>query len=628
VATAYRAFISYSHRDERIATWLHRSLEAYRVPSKAVGVTTRVGRVPLRLTPVFRDREELPASSDLGSVVTTALESSMFLIVICSPSAVASRWVDGEILAFKRTHGEGRILALIVDGEPNASSSPATADKECFPHGLRYQLGADGELSDQPAEPIAADLRPGKDGKRLAKLKLVAGLTGLGLDDLVQRENQRRVRNLAMITAAAVVGMIFAIGLAIYANQRRIEANEQRQIAERESATARAASDFLVGTFVLSNPATENPRTITAFTILDRSAQRIQTELAGQPMVQARLIDTLGQAYNNLGLFNEARDTIERSSRELDQAGPAGAGARVTLAATYFHMGKLDKALDVVHRAQTILTPDTSDQSELLAKAASMEGVIHGGAGDIQNGIIAFNRALDFYRRTSRPDPHHLAATLQDLGMLLSDDGQFTEAERALNEALTIARRSLGEHHLLTAQVWYALGLNAFLAGKLPVAETRIAKALIIERQVLDPDNPIIADALSMQGQIFQGEKKLSEAKASLEQSIALYRRAFKGPHYQIGITEIYLALVESDRGHTEAALHILEDAKHNYDVSYGKLHANHGDLLVNRATILAHAGRISAAKQDCAAGLKILGRTLGEQANYTKSMAAVCAKI
>ncbi len=118
----------------------------------------------------------------------------MFLVVICTPAAVASRWVDGEILAFKKTHGEDRVLAVIAAGEPYASVSSATANQECFPLSLRYRLGADGELSDVPAEPIAADLRPGGDGKRLAKLKLVAGLTGLKLDDLVRRETQRRMR--------------------------------------------------------------------------------------------------------------------------------------------------------------------------------------------------------------------------------------------------------------------------------------------------------------------------------------------------------------------------------------------------------------------------------------------------
>ncbi|MDZ4373915.1 MAG: toll/interleukin-1 receptor domain-containing protein, partial [Phenylobacterium sp.] len=271
---AYRAFISYSHRDRDFAQRLHRAVEGYRIPGKLVGKVTAVGEVPRRLRPIFRDREELPASGDLSAELTAALRGSMFLVVICSPAAAASRWVNEEILQFKRVHGEGRVLALVVDGEPNASAAVGREHRECFPHALRFRMGPDGELSQTPAEPIAADFRREADGPRLATQKLIAGLTGLKLDELVQRETQRRIAQMTAVATGAMVGMVVTGGLAFYANSLRIEANRQRTIAQHEAAAARAAADYLVGTFELSNPATENPRTITALTILDRSAER------------------------------------------------------------------------------------------------------------------------------------------------------------------------------------------------------------------------------------------------------------------------------------------------------------------------------------------------------------------
>ena len=86
-AFRYRAFISYSHRDAAWADWLHKAVERYRVPRALVGKTTAVGVVPARLTPLFRDREELPAATDLSSVITAALESASHLVVLCSPRA-------------------------------------------------------------------------------------------------------------------------------------------------------------------------------------------------------------------------------------------------------------------------------------------------------------------------------------------------------------------------------------------------------------------------------------------------------------------------------------------------------------------------------------------------------------
>ena len=628
MAPRYSAFLSYSHRDKAVVVWLHRTLETYRVPSKLVGLETPFGVTPARLLPLFRDRDELPASADLGGAITAALAASQFLVVICSPAAAASRWVDQEILSFKRMHGEGRIFALIASGEPFASASPETADQECFPPSLRFKIGPDGELSDEAAEPIAADIRPGGDGKRLAKLKLVAGLLGVELDALVQRETHRRIRRMAIISSAAVVGMIFAVGLAFYANARRIEANQQRQVAEREAATARATADYLVDTFRLSEPSTQNPRTITALSILDRSAERARTELADQPVVLARLISTLGMAYNNLGLANEARQAIEGSAPAIAKAGADRADAQLTLAGTYLMLGQLDRAMTTVAKAQATLGSDLANRPDVRVRAAVTEGMIHAAAGETTQGIAAFDRALAIYRTSPAINPARLATVLQARGNLLSDDGQFAAAETSLAEALKLNRSTLGDHHMETGQTWFALAQNAFLAGDLPLAETRIANALKIEREVLDPDNPIIADALSMQGQIYQAQKRLLEAERSLEQAVAIYKKAFAGPHYLIGIAEVYLALVESERGRTEMALRILDDAKHNYDLSYGRIHPNHGDLLVNRATILARAGRRREAEADCAEGLKILAQTMGPQASYTRSMTAVCAQI
>lgn len=622
----YRAFLSYSHQDKAIATWLHRTLEGYRIPSKLVGKKTALGVVPARLTPIFRDREELSASHSLGQEVRAALDRSDFLLIICSPAAAASRWVNEEILAFKRIHGEQRVLALIASGEPLAP--PLRAGEECFPPALRFQLTADGELSDLPAEPIAADLRTEADGKRLAKLKLIAGLTGLKLDELVQRETQRRLRNAALVTGVATAGMIFTGALAAYANARRIEANQQRAIAEREARAAKTASDFLVGTFILSNPATENPREITALAILTRSAERARNELAEQPKIQAQLIATIGRAYNNLGLLKEARELLEKSSPTFAKAGADGADAELTLAMTYLQLGLIEQASASVHTAELLVGPNQSEHTDIRANAEFTRGMIHTAEGRLGPSLSAFERSLELYRSMPQGDERKIAAALVSQGSVLSDDGQFAKAEASLLEALTIHRRTFGEHHLSTGQTWFMLAQNAFLAGNLPIAEKRIAIALDIERKMLDADNPIIADSLSMQGQIFHGQGRLAEAEGSLEEAISTYEKAFGGPHYLIGIAQIYLALVESERGRTGKALAVLDEAKRNYDASYGKLHANHGDLLVNRATILARAGRRQEALADCAAGMKILNQTLGAGAAFTKQLGEVCAKI
>jgi hypothetical protein len=208
----YWAFLSYSHTDKKWGDWLHKALETYRVPRRLVGKDSRNGKIPARLFPIFRDREELPVSADLGSNINEALRESRYLIVICSPRSAQSRWVGEEIKTFKRLGREDRILALIVDGEPNASDGKPgfKVENECFHKAMRYRM-VDGEPSEVRSEPIAADAREGKDGKPNAKLKLLAGLLGVNYDDLKQREQERRRRRTRMTAVAALI-LVAAFG--------------------------------------------------------------------------------------------------------------------------------------------------------------------------------------------------------------------------------------------------------------------------------------------------------------------------------------------------------------------------------------------------------------------------------
>lgn len=238
----YWAFISYSHRDKAWGDWLHKALETYRVPKKLVGqATTRGERVPARIFPVFRDREELPTAADLGANLKNAIEQSRYLIIICSPSSAKSQWVNEEILTFKRLGRANRVLALIVDGEPWASvAKPGVpVERECFPPALRFQLGTDGQLSDVQAEPIAADARAHADGRQNALLKLLAGVVGVNYDELRQRERIRRRRRrmwLGGFAAAAV-----AVSAVVWTRFDAAEREKRFEAAQAELGRARQA---------------------------------------------------------------------------------------------------------------------------------------------------------------------------------------------------------------------------------------------------------------------------------------------------------------------------------------------------------------------------------------------------
>ncbi|WP_338305093.1 toll/interleukin-1 receptor domain-containing protein, partial [Bradyrhizobium ottawaense] len=201
--TRYRAFLSYSHKDADWGRWLHKELERFRVDRDLVGRQTPLGPVPPNLRPIFADREDFASSPSLKEATSRALEASEFLVVICSPRSAKSFHVNEEIRLFKASGKSSRVFPIIVDGEPNS------LEAECFPPALKRQVTASGELSEVTEEPIAADARDFADGRELAKLKIVAGLLGIGLDEIRKRAARAaRKRFVVLSGVAALMGLL------------------------------------------------------------------------------------------------------------------------------------------------------------------------------------------------------------------------------------------------------------------------------------------------------------------------------------------------------------------------------------------------------------------------------------
>ena len=182
--------------------------------------------------------------------------------------------------------------------------------------------------------------------------------------------------------------------------------------------------------------------------------------------------------------------------------------------------------------------------------------------------------------------------------------------------------------HLTTGRNLYALALVAYSAGKYDLAETRIRQSLQILAKMLDQTNPIRANALSLQGSIYQGQGRLAEADRALEQSVLAYRQVYSRPHHNIGFAEFYRAQVAADLGRLDDALAYLDDARINYEASYGKTNPNIGELMVTRASILAKAGRLPEARQQCSEGLDMLFKTVGPDHSFTQGLKKTCDAI
>lgn len=217
----YNAFISYRHHplDIKVAEQIHKGLEHYRIP-KAIK-KNHDGKLRL-----FRDKEELPITSNLTDDITKALENSDFLIVICSTHTKESIWVQREIETFLKTHDHSRVLTVLVDGQD---------PYEILPEILCSQESIDPETGEKamlPIEPLSCDWRVGKRKAYLEELpRLAAALLGCGYDELRQRERQYRTRRLVTVFSLAMAAALGLMSYVLFNSLQIQKMNDQLTVA-------------------------------------------------------------------------------------------------------------------------------------------------------------------------------------------------------------------------------------------------------------------------------------------------------------------------------------------------------------------------------------------------------------
>lgn len=539
-ATQYFAFLSYSHQDSADADWLHKELERFRVPSSLAGRLTSHGVIPKRLTPIFRDRHELAASHDLGAEIREALQGSHCLIVLCSPAAAASEWTNAEIELFKRLHPDGCVIAAIVSGEPFASEMKGRESEECLPPALRQKYDRRGRPTGRRAEPLAADLRDSGDGRRLGFLKVVAGMLGVGLDDLVQRDQLRKQRRLAGISAASFVGMLAAGVLAVTAIQARDAARDQRREAE-------GLVEFMLGDL------REKLEPIGRLDALDGVGSRVLDYYSKQ--------DT--SELSDSGLLQRSR-AVSLMAEVATARGDVGSALRLYTEA-------LDGTAEAVRR-------DPDDPQRLFNHAQNVFYIAQ--VARFRGDRDATERALREYKRLAdrmvalEPDNMRWRMEAQygdfNLGVALYDQQRFAEASALFQHALaTIQALASADPDNNEYQMQYVEALAWFSDARLSTGRIDDAGALrerhvrLLEsikarrngdveyRQRLVPGYQRLGNLFAARGQLKEAEQNL---RAAILESDSLLEIEPKNNNWREHASRVRLRLAEFLIGTGKAA--------------------------------------------------------------------------
>lgn len=537
----YTAFISYSHADEKWARWLHNALESYRLPArlmKAQGLTRA------RLTPVFRDRDELASSGDLSATIVDALKQSENLIVICSPNAKASRWVNAEVEQFLQLRDAARVFCLLIDSPVDSFPPALTADS---------------------VEPLAADARAQADGKNGAKLKLIAGMLEIGLDELKQREAARRYRRLAWVAAGSLGGMTLAVVLSLLAFQARSAAEKEAaraQAAEtravRESEIANQITQFLVSLFESSDPRVAKGQDITAREVLDGSKLRIDSAFVDEPEIRARLLETIGRVYESLGVYDEAgaafETALELRRANADNEPISFASALIDLGWLNLWIGKLERSETHFREALLILESELTPPDIDIAMAMNYVGVVLYRRQALNDAQHYLEGALAMVEASADADEQDRLAVAGNLANLLAAQGRGAEAEPLYREILANNRREYGEIAVDTAFAHDNLALALHDVGKLDEAHLHYVEAVRILELVYEPNHPELGQTYHNIATILYERGDMERAEDYARRSIEIHRKEVGEGYFMLGDSLVILAEVLVSAAQIEAA--------------------------------------------------------------------------
>jgi non-specific serine/threonine protein kinase/serine/threonine-protein kinase len=268
----------------------------------------------------------------------------------------------------------------------------------------------------------------------------------------------------------------------------------------RAEAATRAVNEFLqkdllaqASAFNQARADTKPDPNLTVRTALDRAAARIEGKFATQPLVEASIRQTIGSAYIDLGLFQEAERQVERAlslrRRELGEKHADTMASMSSLAAAYERHGKLKEAEPL------------------------------------------YVKVLDSERRQLGDDDPITLGTMNGLAVTYGREGEFLKSEAIYKRLVPMEQRVLGEENFQTLRSMGNLAATYDLLKKYDLAEPLYVKTLELKRRVLGDENPETLDTITNLGELYCERGEYRKAEPLFADALRTYRRVLGDSH-------------------------------------------------------------------------------------------------
>ncbi|HTQ79761.1 MAG TPA: tetratricopeptide repeat protein [Thermoanaerobaculia bacterium] len=567
-------------------------------PTSFGGLTALTGLAPGPMTPDYASPEQLA-----GGPITTATDVYGLglllyeLLVGLSPRAVAQRlgpgWADrlpSQALA---------ALAASADATENT-------EKRRLAHRLQGDLDTilGKALAPEPERRYGTAAALGEDIARYLTQRPVAARR----PTLSYRLGRTLLRH--KLAAALALGVCL---LAVYASVQTflVLQESQREAAQRRR--AEVLNDFLQNMMRRANPEKSRGRTLTVRQMLDLGAQELAAStLRRDPETWAALLETVGDTYADLGFYDEARRYLEQALALRQKQRNPSREAALELAGNWSLLGsvalaqeRLPASRDAYQRALALRTRELSGRAD-LSRVRDWNGL--GRVALAFQDVPTAERYLTQAWAASRAAPEgqrELAETLNNLGQLAADRGQYPRAQVFFQAALGQFRKTLGDDHPDTIKVRSNLAFILYHRADYAAAESLYQETVDLRRRLLGPDHPDLARALLELAIVQRRCGHLAAARANLDELLKI-RREHRFPLNE-DEAETWKLL-----GYIALDQHQLDTAENAMEKCFEVYRSLPGEHRTDLADALAGQARVRRERADLPGALALARRSLG----------------
>ncbi len=268
--------------------------------------------------------------------------------------------------------------------------------------------------------------------------------------------------------------------------------------------------------------------------IFQAALREIEARFAGQPLVQAQLLQSVASVLRNLQIPDRAAAPQERAleirRRELGDAHPDTLSSFVEAGTLYFYQGRGEDAESSLRRAAETARRELGSDHRLALQAINMLGVLLHGDGEYAESAQCFGEVLEIGRRVLGEDDELVMTAMGNLSYALDEQGKHAEAEPLIRECLQRRRRVLGNDNPSTSWAAGRLGANLRDQGKLQDAEPCLREALEGYRRVKGDEHSRTLSAMRALSTLLRETGELEEAER-LGAGALERRGGFWNPH-------------------------------------------------------------------------------------------------